>query len=189
MRLAFGGFVGFLAVLIALGLMLKLSTPVNDLPQGFQRHQFRRIKASFPCPIGWFTRERAETGCIAGYLTQEDTFKEGFFETGLTINFLEEVSESTSVMPSEYVAAYALLGTSEKKVLIPVTETNKNGQRRLTYRLTGDEITIHYLLIANDQQDSLYIVFFESPAREWTTAWKTGETMFAKAEFVFPNEK
>ena len=51
--------------------------------------------------------------------------------------------------------------------------------------MTGEGITVHYLLIADDQHNTLHLMFFESPDEEWQVAWKSGEVMLQHAETDF----
>jgi hypothetical protein len=110
-------FVGFAVSMAAFFLWTSVFQPraLSQLPPGFKRHQFQGIAGSFPCPDGWFIRERLEKGCIAGYLTKQDTLKEGTFKTGLTINFMRDVSDSSTRKASDYAAAYGRMATTEKK--------------------------------------------------------------------------
>ncbi len=157
-----------LALIVTLGIAASVDAAEPKLPKppdGFQWQWCKEIRAAFLLPKAWHFKyeKRGETH---GYFITREEIKgaKGKFNTGLSVNVIPGISKKTKDKPPKSRGRLKTFGCRVKK----------------------DGSVVHSLLIANDEDDKLYLVLFESPEKEWKDDWKTGDTIMKKLYFEFP---
>lgn len=158
------------------------------LPPGLEWAIFRGV--AVPVPSEW------------NQLTQESTFvssvesikKKGIFETGLTIQVIENIQKEYKAPAS--IAALNLYrdvkNETDNKILSSSAE-EKNGIKVFvfTYENThdlADPVKIHKVVFANDSTSVIDIVTFESPIKTWEKYWEQyGKNMLNKIILLKPS--
>ena len=165
-------------------MLLSIVSCPQDLPQapaGYEWYVFEAGKAAYLKPDGWFVKVESEKGTDALFISKENIDEQGEFRTGMTVNVVREFKSRQGRIPSAYADSYiASLGELYKLLEVERVPPNSGITGiRARYRDTSRKphIMIATLLIADDQADTLRILIFESPERDWQKAWVHGELM------------
>lgn len=158
-----------------------------DPPEGFRWEMFKAMDAGFLAPKDWFVKREEVKATSAGFITKEDISKVGKFKTGLTVNYVRDVEKRTGHKPTVLAELLTKTSTEGKKVSqLPATRA-QDRIKTTTFRVETEGIVMHTMMVADDKFNTLHIVIFESPAKEWDEAWKSGETMLKKVYLKSPD--
>jgi hypothetical protein len=156
-------------------------------PMGFEWKWCEEMHAAFLRPATWHVKQVTKEGTVGLFISKDDIDKNGEFKTGLTVNFVADIRKKTGAKPSAYAAATQKLAIKDQeKVMLVIPPVDGGRIKTVGFRLKKDDTITHSWYVADDGTDSLYVVFFESPADEWDSAWKTGEVIMKKLYFQFP---
>jgi len=160
----------------------------KKVPEGFSFQILKDIGGKVLKPKGWFF-ERIPMGKTMAYrITQDEPNKDGEFLTGLTINVILQVPESSGISPS----AYAQRFISEKSESGDVIESFKpeklESMERSGVTVVREQkilgITqpfwIHYTIFANDKTGTLYIFVFGCPSKSLKDTLPTFQEMLSR---------
>ncbi|WP_035567063.1 hypothetical protein [Hymenobacter sp. IS2118] len=181
--------VRFLFVLL-LGLLLlnpaaaqRIDTKLDTPPAGFAWQPLPEAKAAALLPEGWYYRAEGSKGAPTYYLTQEQMGESGGFQTGLSLQVVRRATARTRQPAAQYAELLMLrsgFGTGQQ-VLEKAASTDGNWHKwTVRYRDAppdADPRVVYQLALANAQTDTLYLLTFESPEKDWLAAWALGETM------------
>lgn len=151
-------------------------------PKGYSWRWFESIKAGLLVPQGWFVKEDTKGGTRAFFITKESIEKGGRFRTGFSLNVVQNSPKKTGSPPSEYAKQLInkMVSTTQSSEVRPVGDGTyfKGYGGFFRSRPPKEEIVVQYMLVlGNDKTGTLYICAFESPEREWNTAWKLGSAI------------
>ena len=161
-------------------------TPLPKEPAGYRWERFTEVQSAFLCPDGWYTFHKAGTNSHTYVISKESVATNGLFETGLTLQAVKGLLTKKGVSPSGFAVqmAQGLLEKHENTTLS--TQDISSGPFKaffLRYRnapATVKPIVVHKVFIANNKKDTLFIVTFEAPEKQWDEAWRLGEPMVKK---------
>jgi hypothetical protein len=154
---------------------------VPDPPSGFSWLFVPGTSTALLRPDGWYSTVEENDDAIAAFISLEDWQAEGKFETGLSFNFVQNVSRKTGKTAREY--AETMLGVpSPSDVLIKPQGSMLGpglGFVGLRFRAVFDDtpVIVHRQIIADDVRDSIRLLVFESPEDLWDEMWEVGQLM------------
>lgn len=142
-------------------------------PDGYSWQEIPELKAALLKPNGWFFHHEETDGTSAYFITREDLSKGGEFTTGVTVNVFHLKRDSAvdrgAGMISKMAADHHVKGW--QRAFGPFNEA---GCELRDTDATGT-IVMQALTVANPKTNTLYLVIFESPAKQWDSAWKVGK--------------
>ena len=144
-------------------------------PKGFTWKKIDEIKASVLMPAGWHYRLDKQGKTIGAFITREKIEDGKAFKTGLSINVLRDQKDpSPEKLAKALVENLGKMGKIEDAFKVSLGKFRGSGGR-----LTVPErnVTGQFLVIANPATNTLYIIHFESPEKEWPEAWKVGKVI------------
>lgn len=178
----------FLLFILALGLALpaaaqRYNVPLGTVPTGFAWQALPDGKAAALLPAGWYYRAEGQKGAPTYYLTQEPMGESGEFQTGLALQVVRKAKAHTKHPAAEY-AELLMLRTGfgqGQKVLEKAAAVEGNWHKwTVRYRDAppdADPRIVFQLALANARTDTLYLLTFESPEKDWAEAWELGQVM------------
>ena len=136
-------------------------------------------ESEFLKPRGWFVKIEYGKTNYALFISKEEIKNGSEFKTGLSLNYNSRIIQKTGSEPTEYAIRWiSELATKMNKKIIKKPWRFKIEDIEGFAIQVNDKIkTMHYLLLANNSNNSLYIIFFESPPDEWQDAWKIGNVI------------
>jgi hypothetical protein len=148
-------------------------------PEGFAWHEVPAIRAAFLVPKGWHFREERDGRTLALFITQQAFTPPEKFEVGVSISvFRQDPAAGARVkrMLEKLASAHAVelhRGSSGGPftTLACQFESPREGK---------EPVRTHVMGIANAETDTVYLVFFESPASQWNATWEKGKTILGK---------
>src|SRR5579872_2736414 len=164
-----------LLFLIALTAIVHGDEKLPEPPKGFTWKKIDEIKASVLMPDGWHYRLDKQGKTIGAFVTREKIEDGKAFKTGLSVNVLRDQKDPTpEKLAKTLVENLGKMGKIEDAFKVSVGKFRGSGGR-----LTVPErnVTMQFLLLANPATNTLYIIQFESPEKEWQEAWKVGKVI------------
>lgn len=161
-------------------------TILPEAPDGYKWERFTKIQSAFLRPTGWHIFDKAGASSHTYVISKESVATNGVFETGLTMQAIKSLQEKKGVSPFTVATQMAqdILGKKENTRIS--TQDLSSGPFKaffIRYRNAPSDakpIIIHQVFIANDKQDTLFIITFEAPEKSWDEAWRIGEPMVKK---------
>ena len=178
----------FLSVLFGLLLALPVAAqhynvPLGPAPVGFAWQPLPDGQAAALLPASWSYKADTRQGGTTYYLTQEAIGESGEFQTGLSLQVVRKARAQTRHPAPEY-AELLMMRTGFGKgqqVLEKAASTEGNFYKwTVRYRDAppdADARVVYQLALANAKTDTLYLLTFESPEKDWPEAWQLGEVM------------
>lgn len=161
----------------------KYNIPLGPAPAGFSWQALPEIKAAMPLPAGWYYRAEIEKGAATYYLTQEELGETGEFETGLSLQVVRKAKAKTGRPAPEYAELLMMrtgFGPGQRQLEKASSSEGVFYARTVRYREAPPETAarvVYQLALANAKTDTLYLLTFEGPEKDWTATWKLGDTM------------
>ena len=136
-------------------------------------------ESDFLKPKGWFLKKESKAGTYAIFITKENIDKEGVFQTGLTVNVLKGISKKTGNPASLYAHKFITIAAQKEKnkILVKPWLVESGPFKGYGIRVQDEVKILHYMLIANDKEDTLFLTIFEAKPKDWDKAWKYGEVI------------
>jgi len=184
------------ALLLSLG-HAQERKPANETelprpPNGYRWERFTEIQSAFLCPTNWHRFHKAGSNSHTYVLSLESVREKGSFETGLTVQAIKGLQKYKGMPPSSFAIGMAQM-TLEKKENTKLSKHDLSsgpfkafGLRYRNAPEVAKPIIIHQVCIANDKQDTLFIVTLESLESSWNATWKLGELMLK--QFLIDDE-
>jgi hypothetical protein len=148
-------------------------------PAGYRWQQIPDIKAAFLEPDGWHFKVMRNKHTVGVFITQEEIAdSNGHFDTGLTVNVVRGLREPAGPHAKEYIGALAAKNGSQvqEKTMGPFQAWGCRGKASDS----GGTSVTQNLAIVNPRTNTLYLLVFESPEKDWAAAWAKGEQMLKK---------
>ena len=178
--------------LLRLLLLLLLALPaaaqrydaqLGPAPAGFSWQALPDSKAAMPLPAGWSYKAETQKGSSTYYLTQEEIGESGEFQTGLSLQVVRKVKAKTKRPAPDYAEFLMLrtgFGPGQQQLEKASSVEGQLHKRIVRYREAppdADARIVYQMALANAKTDTLYLLTFESPEKDWAEAWKLGEVM------------
>ena len=158
---------------------LRLTAP----PTGFAWQPLPAAKAAVLLPAGWYYRAEGTKAALTYYLTQEAIGESGEFATGLSLQVVRKARTHIRHPAAEYAELLLLrTGFGPGRQRLDQASSVEGAWHRWSVRYReaapGAEPRIIYqLALANATTDTLYLLTFESPEKDWPEAWQLGAVM------------
>lgn len=152
-------------------------------PAGYAWYEVPEIKAAFLKPDGWHAMSMVKNQVHGVFITKEALMPPARFDTGMTVNVIQNIRERHGVTPSQFAQLMREAARTEKEI---IREWSKQMGPLQSLGFLFDEhddggtFRIFNLLIANNETGTLYVVIFEAPQEEWDAAFAIGEPILQK---------
>ncbi len=147
-------------------------------PNGFSWKKVAEIKAALLMPKGWHYRLDTKGKTTAAFITREKIEEGKPFRTGLSVHVLRQRKNPTAEkLAQSMVEGFGKMGKVEDSFKVNSGKLKGSGGR-LT--VSAKNVTMQFLVLANTATNTLYIIQFESPEKEWQEAWKMGKVIMEK---------
>ncbi|GAB3858357.1 hypothetical protein GCM10028822_33200 [Hymenobacter terrigena] len=180
----------FLIILLLMGPLAcwpaaaqRYNAPLATPPAGFAWQALPDGKAAALLPAGWYYRAEGQKGAPTYYLTQEQIGESGEFQTGLSLQIVRKATAHTKRSASEYAELLMMrTGFSRGQQVLEKAAATEGIWHKWTVRYRdappdADPRIVYQLALANAKTDTLYLLTFESPEKDWAAAWALGEVM------------
>ena len=157
----------------------KLATP----PAGFAWQPLPGAKAAALLPAGWHYQVEGPKAAPTYYLTQEPLGETGEFATGLSLQVVRRATAHTRQPAAQYAELLLLragFGPGRQRLEQSAAVNGPWHKWTVRYRDAppdADPRMVYQLALANARTDTLYLLTFESPEKDWAAAWSLGEVM------------
>ena len=161
----------------------RYNVPLAAPPAGFAWQPLPDGKAAALLPTGWYYRAEGRQGAPTYYLTQEPMGESGEFQTGLSLQVVRKATAHTRHPASEYAELLMLrTGFGRGQQVLEKAAAVEGPWHKWTVRYRdappdADPRIVFQLALANAKTDTLYLLTFESPEKDWAEAWTLGEVM------------
>lgn len=162
-------------------------TKLPDPPEGFIWVSLDNALGAFLQPKDWHVHREQSGDTSAIFITPEEIQPDRMFKTGLTVNVVTGRKDLDAV-----AYAKALVKEVQRR-----GETNGVDDIKFDdfvgfactakYKDPGGDFTMYVAAIGNSKTNALYVILFESPEKEWDTAWRIGQVI-AKKFVLTPNK-
>ena len=152
-------------------------------PAGFAWQPLPGAKAAMLLPTGWHYQVEGPPGAPTYCLTREAVGESGEFATGLSVQVVRKATARTRYPAAEYAALLLLragFGAGRQRLADTASVAGPWHRRAVRYREAAPDAEpriIYQLALANAKTDTLYLLTFESPEKEWPEAWALGAVM------------
>ena len=152
-------------------------------PAGFAWQPLPAASAALLLPAGWHFRAGGTKAAPSYYLTREPMGESGEFATGLALQVVRRSRAQTHHPAPEYAALLMLragFGPGRQRLADTSAVAGPWHRRAVRYREATPDAEpriIYQLALANARTDTLYLLTFESPEKEWAEAWQLGAVM------------
>jgi hypothetical protein len=158
----------------------QASTGVPPSPSGFSWHQSVNGTGSFLKPNGWFVKEESKGKTNAVFISKENIVTNGHMVTGMSVNQVNDWTQSNSSKPSQYASAFAAkIATTGKVLKSGVVRGNQDDMHvvRVLGVNNGIPTIVHHLAIGMDSKDQVYLISYESPETNWESNYRYAKEM------------
>ena len=161
----------------------RYNVPLAAAPTGFAWQPLPGSKAALLLPDGWQYRAEGEKNSLTYYLTQEAVGESGEYQTGLSLQVVRKVKARTGRPAPEYAELLLLrtgFGPGQQQLEKTAAVEGPFRKRTVRYREAPPQAearVVFQLALANARTDTLYLLTFESPEKEWAEAWQLGAVM------------
>ena len=176
----------FLLLLLLLALPAaaqRHDTRLAAPPAGFAWQPLPETKAALLLPTGWHYRAEGTKAAPTYYLTPEPMGESGEFDTGLSVQVVRKARMQTRHPAPEYAELLLLrtgFGPGRNRLADTASVAGPWHHRAVRYRETAPDAEpriIYQLALANAKTDTLYLLTFESPEKDWPEAWRLDAVM------------
>ncbi|GAB3315079.1 hypothetical protein ACFQT0_00585 [Hymenobacter humi] len=173
----------FLLLLALPAAAQKYNTALGTAPAGFRWQALPDVKAAMPLPEGWYYKAEGQKGATTFYLTQDEIGESGEFQTGASLNVVRKVKAKTGRQAPAYAELLMMrtgFGQGQQQLEKTSTADGPFYKLAVRYRDAPSEAeprVVYQMALANAKTDTLYLLTFESPEKNWAEAWKLGEQM------------
>lgn len=172
------------AVLLALpAAAQRYNAKLPAAPAGFAWQPLPENKAAALLPAGWYYKAEVQKGGATYYLTSEEVGESGEFNTGLTLKVVRKLASQTKLSAPSFIEMLMLrtgFGPGQQQLEKTTATEGPFIKRTVRYRDAPPDAeprVVYQMALANAKTDTLYLLTFESPEKDWPAAWQLGEAM------------
>ena len=161
----------------------RYNVPLGAAPAGFAWQPLPASKAAALLPAGWYYRAEGPKGAPTYYLTQEEMGETGEFQTGLSLQVVRKAKAQTKRPAPQYAELLMLrTGFGKGQRVLEKAASVEGSWHKWTVRYRdappdADARVVFQMALANAKTDTLYLLTFESPEKDWAEAWRLGAVM------------
>ena len=161
----------------------RYNVPLAAPPAGFAWQPLPDGRAAALLPAGWYYRAEGQKGAPTYYLTQDQIGESGEFATGLSLQVVRKAMARTRHPAAEYAELLMLrTGFGRGQQVLEKASASEGPWHKWTVRYRdappdADPRIVYQLALANAKTDTLYLLTFESPEKDWAEAWPLGQVM------------
>lgn len=161
----------------------RYNVALGPVPAGFTWQPLPASKAAILLPEGWYYKAETAKGAATYYLTQEAIGESGEYQTGLSLQVVRKAKAQTKHPAPEYAELLLMrTGFGQGQQQLEKASSVEGAWHKWTVRYRdappdADARIVFQLALANAKTDTLYLLTFESPEKDWAEAWKLGEVM------------
>ena len=161
----------------------RFDARLGSPPAGLAWQPLPAAKAAMLLPTGWHYRAEGLKAAPTYYLTQEAVGESGEFATGLSLQVVRKATARTRHPAAEYAELLLLrTGFGPGQQRLDKASSAEGAWHRWTVRYReaapdAEPRIVYQLALANTRTDTLYLLTFESPEKDWPAAWALGEVM------------
>ena len=161
----------------------KYNVALGTAPAGFGWQALPDIKAAMPLPEGWYYKAEGQKGATTYFLTRDEIGESGEYRTGMSLNVVRKVKSKTGRQAPDYAELLMMrtgFSPGQKQLEKASSVDGVFYRRTVRYRDAPPEAearVVYQMALANAKTDTLYLLTFESPEKDWPAAWKMGEAM------------
>ncbi|MDO7876821.1 hypothetical protein Q5H93_18900 [Hymenobacter sp. ASUV-10] len=178
----------YLLAILALLLTLparaqRLDTPLAEPPAGFHWQPLPEARAALLLPDGWYFRPEVQKNNLTYYLTQDQMGESGQYQAGLSLHVVRRAKKYTRLPAPAYAERLMLragFGQGQRQQEQGHRTEGPLALRWVRYREAlpdAEPRMVYQLAMANGKTDTLYLLVFEGPEKEWAELWPLGQTM------------
>jgi hypothetical protein len=177
-------------LLLIIGLLLspaswgqKYDVDLGPVPAGFHWQALPEIKGAMLLPEGWYFKASGEKGSVTYFLTQEEIGESGEFQTGVSLHVVRKVKAKTTRAAPAYAEVLMMragYGRGQQQLEKSAAVEGRFHKHTVRFRESlpeGEVRLVYQLTLANAKTDTLYLLTFESPEKDWPAAWLLGDVM------------
>ena len=156
---------------------------LGPAPAGYVWQPLPEARAAMPLPAGWHYRAEGTKAAPTYYLTSEPVGESDEFDTGLSVQVIRKATMQTRHPAAEYAQLLLLrtgFGPGRQRLADTASVAGPWHRRAVRYREAAPDAEpriIYQLALANARTDTLYLLTFESPEKDWPAAWALGAVM------------
>ena len=161
----------------------RFDARLGPAPAGFAWQPLPEAKAALLLPAGWYYRAEGTKAAPTYYLTEEPVGESGEFATGLSVQVVRRATARTRHPAAEYAQLLLLrtgFGPGRQRLADTAAVAGPWHRRAVRYREAAPDAEpriVYQLALANARTDTLYLLTFESPEKDWPAAWRLGRVM------------
>ena len=169
-----------LAVLLLSTAGIARASDRPSAPGGFSWYEAENGVGTFLRPDGWHAKEESRNGTNALFISREYLGNNGRLLVGLSVNQFTEFSRRSSARPSAYAQSF-IQGIMQNKETIRAGKVEGNKDTMHVARVAGMNGTvrtiIHYIAVGMDDEDEVFLLWFEAPESEWEQSYGFARSM------------
>lgn len=160
-----------------------LDTPLAEPPAGFHWQPLPEARAALLLPDGWYFRPDIQKTSLTYYLTQDEIGESGLYQAGLSLHVVRHARKYTKLPAPAYTERLMMragFGRGQRQLEQSARTEGPISFRAVRYReaLPDTEPRMVYqLAVANGKTDTLYLLVFEGPEKDWAELWPLGQVM------------
>lgn len=158
-----------------------LTKQSQSQPRGYSWRECDGLIIKFLIPDGWFFKEESNQDTKACFVTKQSIDTNGYYITGLTANAVPNILQKTAFKPTDYAQQFLQKISLKYKtgdMKQTIDKPNIKGFTRTVYsEASYGPITQQFLVVGNDNTDTVYIIWFEGPTSSWDSDWSFGKVI------------
>ncbi|OGX82642.1 hypothetical protein BEN47_04520 [Hymenobacter lapidarius] len=161
----------------------RYNVALSPAPAGFTWQPLPASNAAILLPEGWYYKAEAVKGAATCYLTQQEIGESGEYQTGLSLQVVRKAKAQTKRPAPEYAELLMLrTGFGQGQQQMEKASSVEGAWHKWTVCYhdappDADARIVFQLALANAKTDTLYLLTFESPEKDWAEAWTLGQVM------------
>lgn len=161
----------------------RLDTPLAEPPAGFHWQPLPEARAALLLPDGWYFRPDVQKTSLTYYLTQNEIGESGLYQAGLSLHVVRHAQKYTKLPAPTYTERLMLragFGRAQRQLEQGARTEGAFSFRWVRYREAlpdAEPRMVYQLAMANGKTDTLYLLVFEGPEKEWAELWPLGQQM------------
>jgi len=161
----------------------RLDTLLAEAPPGFHWQPLPEARAALLLPDGWYFSPDIQKTSLTYYLTPDPIGESGQYQAGLSLHVVRRAKKYTRLPAPAYIERLMLragFGRGQRQ-----QEQGSRAEGAFSFRWVryhealpdAEPRMVYQLALANGKTDTLYLLVFEGPEKEWSELWPLGQVM------------